>query len=81
MSVLDSPQKTNEFYTRFTAYNHLPDGEIRTKGLIDLCAWIYKASGGSLMEAVLNRELEDDTPLWKKRVIIHSIIALAEKQN
>jgi hypothetical protein len=79
MSVLDSPEKTNEFYTRITAYNHLPDGEMRSKGLLDLCVWIYKACGGSLMEAVLNRELEDDTPLWKRRVIIHSIIALAQK--
>jgi hypothetical protein len=41
--------------------------------------WIYKASGKELMMAVLNRELEDDTPLWKRRVIIQSIIALANK--
>lgn len=80
MSVLDSPQKTNEFYTRFTAYNHLPDGDVRTKGLIDFCAWVYKASGERLMNAVLDKEMEDDTPLWKRRVIVHSIIALANKQ-
>jgi hypothetical protein len=79
MSVLDSPQKTTEFYTRFTAYDHLPDGEMRNKGLLDFCVWIYKASGKELMMAVLNRELEDDTPLWKRRVIIQSIIALANK--
>jgi hypothetical protein len=80
MSVLDSPQKTNEFYTRFTAYNHLPDGDVRTKGLIDFCAWVYKVSGRRLMEAVLDKELEDDTPSWKKCFIYHNIIALANKQ-
>ncbi len=79
--MFDSPQKTKEFYTRFTAYSQLPDGDVRTKGLIDLCVWIYKAAGGSLMEAVLNKELEDDTPLWKKRVIVYSIIALAKHMD
>ena len=33
------------------------------------------------MEAVLNKELEDDTPLWKKRVIVYSIIALAKHMD
>jgi hypothetical protein len=31
------------------------------------------------MEAMLNRELQDDTPLWKRRVIIASIIRIATK--
>jgi hypothetical protein len=79
MSVLDSLEKTTEFYTRFTAYNHLPDGEVRSKGLLDFCVWVYKECGGSLMEAMLNRELQDDTPLWKRRVIIASIIRIATK--
>jgi hypothetical protein len=78
MPLFDSPQKTNEFYTRFTVYDVL-EGQERTKGLIDFCTWIYKNSGGSLMEAVLNKELEDDTPSWKKRAIIHSIVALSVK--
>jgi hypothetical protein len=71
---------TNEFYTRLTAYSQLPDGDVRIKGLIELCAWVYKTSGERLMNAVLDKEMEDDTPLWKKRFIVHGIITLAKYQ-
>lgn len=77
--LLANKERCEEFYNRMTAFQHLDDGQNRAGALFHLCMWIFKNCGREMMEAVLDREMEDDTPLWKKRLIIHSIIALATK--
>jgi hypothetical protein len=63
---LNTPEKTEEFYARYTEYNHTPSSET----LLPFLIWIQKTHGTPLMISVLNAQLEDNTPAVARAFII-----------
>jgi hypothetical protein len=78
--LLDNKERCEEFYNRMTAFQHLDDGQNRAGALFHLCMWIYKNCGREMMEAVLDREMKDETTADNKRIIVCSIIAIALRE-
>lgn len=86
--MLDTDAKCAEFYTRYTAWQAMPDDEgdtaarkARAKAFAELGVWIYRNCGREMLEAVINKELKDDTSRVVKALAVAATISAAMKEE